>query len=71
MVIAVGNCQDILGTSPTFATFLRPANEVYKGYGFTHVCLSRKGGVPGQVPPSGQVHPPWAGTSPRAGTPPG
>ena len=43
---------------------------------FLHVSVCPRGGVPGQVHPTGQVQPPWAGTplgryTPRQVHPPG
>ena len=58
---------------------LPPANEVWGKVIFLHqfVILFTGGGVPGRYTPPGQVHPlragtplAWAGTPPRAGTPP-
>ena len=54
------------------AFLLPPANVVYEGYVFTHVCHSfcLQGGVPDQqTPPWDQVHPPDQVT-PRLSTPP-
>ena len=65
--ILVERTENPLCHSLSLNYFYRPQTKFAKVM-FLHVSVCpRVGGVPGQVPP-GQVHPPWAGTSPRAGT---